>query len=208
MIYLVEDDPSIRVSVDRLLRSAGLDSTSFASASEFLGAPRNDEPNCLLLDVQLPDLNGHELQERLERSGHPMPVVFITGHATVLTAVKAMKAGAVDYLSKPVDAECLLVAVRKGLDRDARRRGTASLIEGPHRRLARLNPREREVLVLLAEGMLNKQIASDLRIAEKTVKVHRARIMEKREAGSFAELVRMAERVGISSRDTAAACRP
>jgi FixJ family two-component response regulator len=200
LVYVVDDDAGVRRALTRLLRSVGLEAAAFSSAQEFLHARRPARPGCLVLDVRLPGLGGLDLQARLGQDQRTMPIVFITGHGNVPTSVRAMKGGAVDFLQKPFDDEDLLAAVRRALalSREALAEQTARTeIQG---RLDSLTPREREVLQLVVTGMLNKQIAAELGAAEKTVKVHRGRVMHKMRAGSVAELVRITEIVGIGSR--------
>ncbi len=194
-IFVVDDDESIRKGLSRLLGAQGYAVETFASADEFLAVPRKSVPGCLVLDVCMPGLSGLDLQGALGASGRALPIVFITGLGDIPTSVKAMKAGAVDFLPKPFEAGALLDAVAQALSRDALdRRGreeTAALAE----KLALLTPREREVLGLVAKGRLNKQIALDLGASEKTIKVHRGRVMKKLGAKSLADLVRLADRL-------------
>jgi FixJ family two-component response regulator len=195
VVYVVDDDESVRRALSRLLRSAGLEARTFPSAQAFLDHPATDQPSCLVLDVRLPGPSGLDLQSALSQAQREIPIIFITGHGTVPTSVRAMKGGAVDFLQKPFDDRDLLKGVRQALrrSREARAsRAQRSEIEG---RLVRLTPREREVLALVVAGLLNKQIADKLGIAEKTIKVHRGRVMQKMEAGSVADLVRMTERL-------------
>jgi len=200
-VFVVDDDPSVRRALERLLRAGGLRVASFASAREFLASawgPFSEgeaAPGCLVLDVNLPGPSGLDLQRELSRAGLPIPIVFITGHGDIPMSVRAMKAGAVDFLPKPFEDEDLLGAVHRALERDERSRRRRCERAGIEERIGSLTPREREVFALVVEGRLNKQIAAALGVAEKTVKVHRARVMEKMGADSLAELVRMAERV-------------
>ena len=198
-IFVVDDDESIRKGLSRLLGAQGYAVETFASADEFLAVPRKSVPGCLVLDVCMPGLSGLDLQGALGASGRALPIVFITGLGDIPTSVKAMKAGAVDFLPKPFEAGALLDAVAQALSRDALdRRGreeTAALAE----KLALLTPREREVLGLVAKGRLNKQIALDLGASEKTIKVHRGRVMKKLGAKSLADLVRLADRLNRPS---------
>jgi FixJ family two-component response regulator len=196
-VYLVDDEPAVRKALGRLLRSAGIEVATFGSAEEFLGALEEEAAGCALLDVAMPGLDGLALQETLARRGIDLPVLFLTGHGDIPMSVRAMKAGASDFLTKPVDGKVLVAAVRRALERGrslARARREDAEI---HRRLASLTPREREVLQGVVSGRLNKQIAADLGISEKTVKVHRGRVMEKMNAPSLAELVRLADRAGL-----------
>jgi FixJ family two-component response regulator len=191
-VYVVDDDASVRKSVGRLLRTAGLQVEVFASADEFLAHPLSDESACLLLDLKMPGRNGLELQEALVAARKPIPIVFVTGHGDIAASVRAMKGGAVDFLTKPYSVEELLEAVERAMAKDKRdRREQAQLTELEGRARA-LTPREAEVLRLVVRGLLNKQVAAELGISEKTVKVHRARVMHKMRADSMADLVRMA----------------
>jgi FixJ family two-component response regulator len=193
LVFLVDDDVSVRKSLARLVKTAGYEAELFASVRDFLARVPYDGPCCLVLDVRMPGLTGLDLQEALRVAGQRLSIVFITGHRDVPVSVKAMKAGAVDFLTKPVDAETLLEAIRQAVARtltDRRRQARVTEIRG---RIATLTPREAAVFALVVTGMLNKQIGSQLGIAEKTVKVHRARVMEKMQAGSLAELVRLAD---------------
>lgn len=193
LVFLVDDDASVRKSLARLVKTAGYEAELFASVRDFLARAPYDGPCCLVLDVRMPGLTGLDLQEALRVAGQRLSIVFITGHRDVPVSVKAMKAGAVDFLTKPVDAGTLLEAIRQAVARtltDRRRQARVTEIRG---RIATLTPREAAVFALVVTGMLNKQIGSQLGIAEKTVKVHRARVMEKMQAGSLAELVRLAD---------------
>ena len=197
LVFVVDDDPSVRKSVTRLLESSGYAVEAFASAREFLARAPHPGPCCLVLDVRMPGLTGLELQERLVAGGRHMSIVFVTGHVDVPQSVKAMKVGAVDLLTKPVDAEDLLAAVQRCVAKSTRDVSTAARVTDVQRRVKMLTAREMEVFALVVTGMLNKQIAGALGIGEKTVKVHRARVMEKMRAGSVAELVRLADEVGV-----------
>jgi len=197
LVFVVDDDPSVRKSVTRLLESSGYAVEAFASAREFLARAPHPGPCCLVLDVRMPGLTGLELQERLVAGGRHMSIVFVTGHVDVPQSVKAMKVGAVDLLTKPVDAEDLLAAVQRCVAKSTRDVSMAARVTDVQRRVKMLTAREMEVFALVVTGMLNKQIAGALGIGEKTVKVHRARVMEKMRAGSVAELVRLADEVGV-----------
>jgi FixJ family two-component response regulator len=199
MVFLVEDDEALRRATTRLLEACGFGVRPFAAAEEFLAAFDSAAPGCLLLDLRLPGQSGLELQRTLERRGDMPPIVFLTGHADVPTSVFAMKRGAVDFLEKPVRDEDLIAALERALEVDEetrRERGDRARIE---KRYATLTPREREVLTLIVAGRLNKQTALELGIAERTVKLHRARVLEKMGADSVADLVRMAEMLGLGS---------
>jgi FixJ family two-component response regulator len=195
-IFIVDDDAAVRKSLARLLRSAGLAVDTFASPREFLDRHDPNTPGCLVLDVSMPGLNGLELQEALIAGGHELAIVFLTGHGDIPMSVEAMKRGAVDFLTKPVNDDDLLNAVRAATEKDRLQRQARAEVADIRQRLATLTPREREVLQHLITGQLNKQIAADLGTVEKTIKVHRARVMEKMKVHSVAELVHFAGRVG------------
>jgi FixJ family two-component response regulator len=197
LVFVVDDEPSIRKSLVRLLEASGYLAEAFASAREFLAREPYPGPCCLVLDVRMPGLTGLELQEALTAIGRRMSIVFVTGHVDVPMSVKAMKDGAVDLLTKPVDAKDLLAAIQRALAKDARELGTETRVAEIRRRVGTLTARETEVFALVVTGMLNKQIAAALGIGEKTVKVHRARVVEKMQAGSVAELVRLADAIGV-----------
>jgi FixJ family two-component response regulator len=196
-VFVVDDDPSVRKSLTRVMTSAGYQVEAFASARDFLTRAPFVGPCCVILDVRMPGLTGLELQEALAGAGRRVPIVFITGHGDISMSVKAMKDGAVDFLTKPFDVDSLLEAVQRALTKDIKDLNeegrTAEVLE----RVKLLTARETEVFALVVTGMLNKQIAGELGIGEKTVKVHRARVMEKMRAGSVAELVRLADRAGV-----------
>jgi FixJ family two-component response regulator len=197
VVFIVDDDPSVRKSLVRVMTSAGYAVEAFASARDFLTREPFTGPCCVVLDVRMPGLTGLELQEALAGKGHRMPIVFITGHGDVSMSVTAMKAGAADFLTKPFDVDKLLEAVARAVTKDVKDLGDEERTAGVLDRVKRLTPREMEVFALVVTGMLNKQIAGELSIGEKTVKVHRARVMEKMEAGSVADLVRLADRAGV-----------
>jgi FixJ family two-component response regulator len=196
-IFVVDDDPAVLKSLGRLLRSAGLHVETCNSPQDFLARHNPALPGCLVLDVAMPGLNGLEVQQALAAIGDERPIVFLTGHGDIPTSVEAMKRGAVDFLTKPVNAEDLLRAIHSAIVKDSVRRLERDEVEEFKQRLATLTPREREVLPYVISGRLNKQIAGELGTAEKTIKVHRARVMEKMKVQSVAELVRLAERLGI-----------
>jgi FixJ family two-component response regulator len=197
LVFLVDDDPSVRKGLGRLLQAAGFDIRPFDSPSAFLAAPRPEAPSCLILDQRMPEHTGLELQRLLQPIGDTMPIIFLTGHGDVAMSVQAMKAGAFDYLTKPVDAEPLLEAVTRALEASAKARGRQAARDDFSARVALLTPRERDVCLRVVRGLLNKQIAGELGIAEKTVKIHRANAMAKLAVGSVAELSRLVERTGV-----------
>jgi len=196
-VFVVDDDPSVRKALERLFKSVGLNVEVFNSAKKFLSCEEHDGPSCLVLDVRMPGLSGLDLQRELPAAGKNMPIVFITGHGTVPMSVRAMKAGAADFIEKPFEDQVLLDAVNKAIERDRSMRLERAEIAEMEERVESLTPRERDVFAQVVSGKLNKQIAYALGISEKTVKVHRARVMEKMQAKSFADLVRLAEKVGI-----------
>ena len=201
IVFVVDDDPSMRKSLERLIKAAGFDVVTFATAQEFLDSHTPKGPSCLVLDVKMPGINGLELQEKLLLEEYAMPIIFITGHGDIPMSVKAIKKGAIDFLSKPFDDKDLLNAVQEALERDSRVRTVRDEGKQIQRHLESLTPREYEVLTYIITGMLNKQIAYALNISEKTVKVHRARVMDKMGVDSVAELVRLTEKVKIKPAD-------
>jgi len=200
IVFVVDDDASVREALGRLIRSAGLRVELFASAEEFLTRPRTDAPSCLVLDVQLPDLSGLDLQRRMADANNEVPIVFITGHADIPTTVRAMKAGAVEFLTKPLVEGDLLESIRNAIARDRTARHHHAATAELRVRFASLTPREAEVMAWVVTGLLNKHIAAELDISEETVKVHRGHAMRKMGADSLPELVRMSERLGIPHR--------
>ena len=199
IVAIVDDDPSVRKGLERLIRSLGWNAETFASAQEFLDRPRTEAPSCIVLDLQLPGLSGLDLQKRMSEAGLETPIVFLTGHGNIPASVKAMKAGAVEFLTKPVDEEELLKAIQEALERDRRTRQQHAELHDLRDRYQSLTAREQEVMQQVISGLLNKQIAGELRITEDTVKFHRGHIMRKMQADSLADLVRMAETLGIRS---------
>jgi FixJ family two-component response regulator len=200
VIAIVDDDPSVREGLDSLIRSAGWAVETFASAQEFLARPGAEMPSCLVLDLQLPGLSGLDLQKRMADAGLEIPIVFLTGHGDIPASVQAMKAGAVEFLTKPFDEEGLLQAIREAIERDRHIRQRHAEISELRHRYESLTPREQEVMQQVVAGLLNKQVAAELNITEFTVKVHRGQVMRKMHADSLANLVRMADKLGIRSR--------
>lgn len=195
LIHIVDDDESMRTALQRLLREWGFQTRIYESTGEFFLEPLPDQPGCLLLDVRLPGPSGLELQAALQRRNVELPVIFLTGHADVASSVRAMKAGAVDFLEKPVDPDILFAAIRNALAREESLRAARETAERLHKRIALLTPQEREVFDLIVSGRLNKQIAYELGISERTIKTRRAEVMAKLGADSVAELGRQAEQL-------------
>src|SRR5262245_59275043 len=198
-VHVVDDDAGMRKALGRILEAAGYVVRTYASAGDFLLADKADGPACLVLDVRMPGPSGLELQQSLARQEGSLPVVFLSGHGDIPMTVRALKAGAVDFLTKPVEGKALLAAIETALAQDAARRSERDELRALRERYDSLSAREREVFAQVVTGKLNKQIAGDIGAAERTVKAHRARVMEKMDAGSVADLVRMAGRLGVSA---------
>lgn len=196
-VFIVDDEAPVRKALSRLLRATGFAVAAFASPGEFLAQHDLHKPGCLVLDLMMPGVNGMELQRALARKGSVLPIIFLTGHGDVPQSVQAMKGGALDFLTKPVNDEQLLAAIRVAIEKDRVARREQAELSKIRERLATLTPREQEVLKHVVTGKLNKQIADDLGVVEKTIKVHRAQVMTKMKVQSVAELVRLAERSGI-----------
>ena len=196
-VFVVDDDASIRDALKSLFGSVGLQAQAFASAPEFLQAKLPDTPSCLVLDVRLPGLSGLDFQAELAKANIQLPIIFITGHGDIPMTVRAMKAGAVEFLTKPFRDQDLLDAVQVGLDRDRARRNSDKAVSTVRARYDSLTPREQEVIAFVTSGLMNKQIAAEIGVTEVTVKVHRGHVMRKMGAKSLAELVRMADALGI-----------
>ena len=196
-VLVIDDDPDVRASVGRLLRSLGLDVRLFASIADFLGSDPPDSATCLVLDVRLPGQSGLDLQRELARAKRELPIIFITGHGDIPMSVQAMKGGAIEFLTKPFRDQDLLDAIQLGISRDREWRESKEALADLRRRFASLSPREREIVIHVARGRLSKQIAHDIGIAEATVKVHRSRAMQKMNAHSLPELGRMADKLKL-----------
>jgi FixJ family two-component response regulator len=197
-VFIIDDDPSARTGLTRLVRAAGLNAESCASAKEFMDSGRIDGPGCIILDVRMPEMTGPELQEKLTDAEYSMPIIFLSAHGDVPTTARAMKKGAVDFLTKPVDKDDLLAAIQVSLTKDAENRNQLAESSSVKELLETLTAREYEVMTYVITGMLNKQIAGELFISEETVKIHRGRIMHKLGVVSVAELVRLCEKSGIT----------
>ena len=199
VVYVVDDEPAVSISLKRLLRSVGLEARTYASAQEFLRSERPDAPGCLVLDVRLPGLSGLDLQQELAAVKIDLPVIFITGHGDIPMTVQAMKGGAIEFLTKPFRDQALLDAIQLGLSRDGAARENRKTLAALKERFASLSPRERDIMLEVVRGRLSKQIAGDMGIAEATVKVHRSRLMRKMKARSLPELGRMADNLKLGS---------
>ena len=197
VVFVIDDDPSMRGALEDLIGSVGLQVRPFASPRDFLQSQRPDAPGCLVLDVRLPGMSGLTFQKELAKLGVALPVIFITGHGDIPMSVRAMKAGAVEFLTKPFHDQELLDAIHAGIERDRERRREAVLVAELQERYATLTERERQIMTLVVVGRANKQIAAELNLSEMTVKVHRGQVMRKMHAGSLPELVRMADRLGV-----------
>lgn len=197
-VFIIDDDSGVRESIQDLVESVGLRAESFATAQQFLSSERRDVPSCLVLDVRLPGISGLDLQHELKRAGARIPIIFISGHADIPMSVRAMKSGAVEFLTKPFRDQDLLDVIQRALDRERVVREKHRHLAELRERYARLSVREREVMNLVVAGRLNKQIAAELGASETTVKIHRGHVMQKMQADSLPELVRMADKLKIS----------
>ena len=201
-VHIIDDDPSARRGLTRLIRATGMNAESFGSAADFLASGKRDGPGCIVLDVQMPEMTGPELQEELCKSDYCMPIIFLSAHGDVPTTARTMKRGAVDFLTKPVDRADLQSAIRAALALDAENRAQLAVRGSTNEHIGKLTPREHEVMKYVISGMLNKQIGGELGIAEDTVKLHRGRVMHKLGIDSVAELVRLCEHAGVAPAET------
>jgi FixJ family two-component response regulator len=201
IVFVVDDDPLVRAALSSLFHSVGLRVEAFASATELLQSPLPGAPSCLVVDIRLPRLSGLDLQAELRSSGVMIPIVFITGHGDIPMSVKAMRAGAINFLTKPFRDQEMLDAVREALERDRRRLSEVKSHSDEQALFASLTPRQREIMALVTSGLMNKQIAAKIGIAEMTVKIHRGHVMRKMQTRSLAELVLIAQRLGIRGRE-------
>ena len=201
IVYVVDDDPSLRDALSSLLRSVGMEVATFASAPQLLAQPFANAPSCIVLDIRMPEVSGLDFQAQLARTGNHIPVIFMTGHGDIPMSVRAMKAGAVDFLTKPFRDQDLLDAVTAAIERDRLRRGNDRQLLDLRRRFESLTAREKEVMALVVAGLMNKQIAGELELSEITVKIHRGRMMKKMETRTLADLVRAASDLGMSGRE-------
>lgn len=197
IVFIVDDDASVRTALEDLLRSVGLEVKSFGSTQDFLHHKRTDAPGCIVLDVRMPGQSGLEFQRTLATAGIDLPIIFITGHGDIPMSVRALKAGAIEFLTKPLHEQQLLDAIQVGIDRDRAQRQKAKTVAELQERLEALTARERDVLTLVITGQMNKQIAAQLNVSEATIKVHRGQIMHKMRARSLVDLVRMADTLGV-----------
>jgi FixJ family two-component response regulator len=200
VVFIIDDDASVRDALGSLLRSVGLRALLFESPEKFLRAERPDAPGCIVLDVRMPGPSGLEFQLQLAKTQVELPIVFITGHGDIAMSVRAMKAGAIEFLTKPFRDQDLLDAIQLGFEKDRKRRGEINDLADVRGRFGTLTAREREIMALVVSGRLNKQIAAELNLSEVTVKAHRAQAMRKMKAVSLVELVRMADKIGLASR--------
>ena len=199
VVFVIDDDPSMRAALEDLISSVGLLARLFASPQEFLQSQRPDGPGCLVLDVRLPGMSGLTFQKELEKVGVTLPIIFITGHGDIPMSVRAMKAGAVEFLTKPFNDQDMLDAIHAAIERDKHRRRQALLLTELRERYVTLTERERQIMTLVVIGRANKQIAAELNLSEMTVKMHRGQAMRKMQAESLPDLVRMADRLGVST---------
>jgi len=200
-VFLIDDDPSVRRGLSRLIRVAGFNVQAFASAGDFLTSPHDEGPGCIVLDVKMPGLSGPDLQVEINKAEYTMPIIFISGHGNVPTTAQAMKEGALDFLTKPIDRDLLLKAIRAALNKDRASREAHAELQQIRAKLDKLTPREFEVMRFVVAGLLNKQIAYELGIAEDTVKIHRGRMMSKMDVVSVADLVRLTQKAGVEPAD-------